>query len=573
MAERECLAVMFGLQRFHEYCYGRQITVVTDQHSLCSLLRTKNSKNLRIARWALECQSANITVKYRRGTLHGNADCLSRLIPLSKPSKGCESVFPLTTTPPTEHSNMDYRTKIKQGLLEDKFFSNIIKTLKTKNKTQLNNTMSKFTLYDDLLYYTCSFTGNKKLCIPTNMINEILYAHHDNILGGGHVGMARTYTRVKKKFFIPKLNKHVARYVANCLKCAERQPDNRKKLGLMRASEILNMFDKWQVDAIGPLKVTPRGYKYIITAVETLSNYSVTKAVKELNSLTLANFLIRDIFLTFSVPKFIQFDNATVNKSKLIEELLNQVNCTPQFITPYQHHSSGKIERFNRSIEEHLSKLIDKDQDNWDIVLPIATYNLNCNINTTTKHSPHFLVFGVHPNIPLDIALDLDLHTGITPKDKAILKAKQNTLLNQQTYYKNYNKNKTDENLPIGTKIMLKRYVYTKGLSSKLQTKFTGPYKITKQINRLRYKIKNLDATAKRKFQIVHIERIKVIGQDLIEEEDEIELSQSPPQPDIAQPNKPTKKVVVKAPQLPPPKTTYTSRFGRVTNRPANYAQ
>jgi len=33
IAEKECLAVIFGLNRFYEYCYGREITVVTDHHS------------------------------------------------------------------------------------------------------------------------------------------------------------------------------------------------------------------------------------------------------------------------------------------------------------------------------------------------------------------------------------------------------------------------------------------------------------------------------------------------------------------------------------------------------------
>ncbi len=148
----------------------------------------------------------------------------------------------------------------------------------------------------------------------------------------------------------------------------------------MKGSEILGLFDKWQADAVGSLKVISRGYKYIITTVENLTNFSVTRDVRELNSITLANILINYIFLNFSVPKFTQFDNDTVTKSKLIEELLDRANCTPQFITPYQHYGSGKKGRFNRSSEEHLSKIIDKDQDNWDILLPIATYNLDCNI-------------------------------------------------------------------------------------------------------------------------------------------------------------------------------------------------
>ncbi len=194
IAERECLAVIFGLKRFHEYCYGRRITVLTDQHSLCSIIRTRNSKNLGIACWALEIQGADITVKYKKGTLHGNADCLSRLVPLSKPSKGCDSVFNVDTSPKNDSS--DYRAKLKSELLDDKYFSDIIKLMKNP-KTNVNSKINiKYTLIDELLYRICSRTGQKKLCIPTSMINDVLFAYHEHPLGGGHAGMTRMYNRI-----------------------------------------------------------------------------------------------------------------------------------------------------------------------------------------------------------------------------------------------------------------------------------------------------------------------------------------------------------------------------------------
>lgn len=200
------------------------------------------------------------------------------------------------------------------------------------------------------------------------MIDDVLYAHHDNVLGGGHAGITRMYSRVKMKYYTPGLTNHIARYVSKCQQCAERQPDNRRKIGRMKTGEILDIYDKWQVDAIGRLKTTERENKYILAGIETVSGYVITRAVKEVNAVTLANFLIRDIFLTFSIPKYIQFDNASVNRSKLIGELLNQIGTHPIFITPYQHRSSGKIERTNRSIEESLSKIIDPKQDNWDLL-------------------------------------------------------------------------------------------------------------------------------------------------------------------------------------------------------------
>ncbi len=35
--DKEGLAVMFGLQRFHKYLYGRKFTIVTDHKPLLSL--------------------------------------------------------------------------------------------------------------------------------------------------------------------------------------------------------------------------------------------------------------------------------------------------------------------------------------------------------------------------------------------------------------------------------------------------------------------------------------------------------------------------------------------------------
>ncbi len=56
-----------------------------------------------------------------------------------------------------------------------------------------------------ILYYHNYGSPNKKLCIPSSMVPEILFAHHDHIIGGGHPGIDRTYSRIKSKFHIPRI--------------------------------------------------------------------------------------------------------------------------------------------------------------------------------------------------------------------------------------------------------------------------------------------------------------------------------------------------------------------------------
>ena len=81
--EREALAVIFGVKKFHLYLYGRQFTLETDYKPLESLFNKKKATPAMAAagiqRWALTLAAFNHTIKYKLGIEHGNTDALSRL--------------------------------------------------------------------------------------------------------------------------------------------------------------------------------------------------------------------------------------------------------------------------------------------------------------------------------------------------------------------------------------------------------------------------------------------------------------------------------------------------------------
>ena len=55
--EREALAIVFAVRRFHQYLYGRTFTLVTDHRPLCKILGEKEGipplASARMQQWAL----------------------------------------------------------------------------------------------------------------------------------------------------------------------------------------------------------------------------------------------------------------------------------------------------------------------------------------------------------------------------------------------------------------------------------------------------------------------------------------------------------------------------------------
>lgn len=77
ITEKECLALIWALQKFRCFIWGCKITIVTDHEALC-WLRTKKDLAGRLARWSLCLLEYEVEIRYRSGKLHTNADCLSR---------------------------------------------------------------------------------------------------------------------------------------------------------------------------------------------------------------------------------------------------------------------------------------------------------------------------------------------------------------------------------------------------------------------------------------------------------------------------------------------------------------
>jgi hypothetical protein len=76
--EKECLAVVWAIAKFHKYLFGQEFILETDHEPLLYINRSKLN-NSRIMRWALALQPYRITVRAIAGKENRDADFLSRI--------------------------------------------------------------------------------------------------------------------------------------------------------------------------------------------------------------------------------------------------------------------------------------------------------------------------------------------------------------------------------------------------------------------------------------------------------------------------------------------------------------
>lgn len=296
--EKECLAIIWATSKFRPYIYGRPFKVVSDHHALCWLANLKDPSG-RLARWSLRLQEFDVTVTYKSGRKHSDADCLSRA-PVDEPPKNDDDddsfLGSISSSTFAQQQRADPDLKRLHEYLEGKTSS---------PPASFKRGLSSFCFQNGIIVKK-NFAPNKTtylIVVPSNLREEILQASHDEPTAG-HLGYARTLRRIQEKFYWPRLPTDVARYVKTCRECQRRKRPPTRPAGLLNPiPPPAKPFQQIGMDLLGPFPTSTSGNRMIIVATDYLTRYAEAKALPNGTAEEVAKFFVNCILLRHGAPR------------------------------------------------------------------------------------------------------------------------------------------------------------------------------------------------------------------------------------------------------------------------------
>lgn len=264
---RELLAVVLFIKNFKHYLYRRHFLLRTDHSSLLWLKNFKKPEGM-LARWLSFLETYDFEIKHWKGSLHGNADGLSR-----RPSHRCKrldcsqcyytlqndkdntteesdrqtsaySMTSETVSAVTNKQNQENESDLK--LLCSNWLGNDVdieilqsedKAIKTvrdlmltsgerhtivtpdKELDILTKQWSVLEIKNSVLYRKWENDDKSvtlQLIIPKLMRKEIMIQLHNSRLAG-HLGRQKTLKKIQSQFYWPGVSTDVRRWCQNCI--------------------------------------------------------------------------------------------------------------------------------------------------------------------------------------------------------------------------------------------------------------------------------------------------------------------------------------------------------------------
>ncbi|XP_053681478.1 uncharacterized protein LOC127161145 [Labeo rohita] len=494
-SEKECLAVVWAVEKWHHYLEGRAFEVITDHASLVWLFRHPKPSS-RLERWTIRLQGYHFTVRYLKGQCNVVPDVLSRRYSAESPAALLHTPVkhgfnPLTCDLPLDLSEMADEQK------KDPECQEIMVNAKKQHTTDLKRT--HYVIKNEVLFRSvpCPKEGQRlQVVVPAKLKEVMLTYAHDSPLSG-HLGKFKTLMRLLEFAYWPSIRTDVWQHCTECRKCQVYKPTNLKPAGSLQSVPIVEPGFMLGMDIMGPFPRSTRQNEYLLVIVDYFSKWVEVFPMRNAKATTIVKILLEEIFTRWGTPAFIVSDRGTQFTSKLLEQLCKQWQVTQKLTTAY-HPQSNLTERVNRSLKTMIAMYVEENHRTWDQWLCEFRFALNTAWHESTGHSPAEIALGRKLKGPLQRALqnppdpDQPAYSVLDRQQLLYESVKENVGKAQAKQRKYYNLNRRTQNFSEGDLVWVRTHPLSRAddaFMAKISPKWKGPAKVTKKLGPVNYRV------------------------------------------------------------------------------------
>ena len=385
-------------------------------------------------------------------------------------------------------------------------------------------------MWDDLVLinevlYKKSLTGDCLIVVPRSLRKAMFKLIHED-LSNGHLGVKRTKHQLRKRAYWVGWSRDVQRFCLGCTQCATYFRGKPPKQGFLKPIESGEFGERLSIDVTGPHPKSVSGKIYILTMIDQFSKFVEAVAIPNQEAKTVARALMQRWILQYGVPVQILSDRGTNFESNLFQELCTLLGTDKVRTTAYEARTNGMIERWHRTLNSLLAKMIDDRQRNWCEKLPYVVAAYRATVHESTLMSPNFLIFGRENRAPVDLILGRPTEDGdrrptyceyveemADRMERAFALAREHLDKAAQVRKKRYDLRVKKQEFAVGEFVWYytpRKYV---GKSAKWSKNYIGPYMVVGYRPPLNYV---LQKSRKSTTFIVHIDKLKKCYDDAL---------------------------------------------------------
>lgn len=495
--EKECAAIVWGIEKMRPYLELYQFTVVSDHQSL-KWLHSLDSPSGRLARWRMFLQQFDFTIKYRKGVLNRIADTLSRdPLPVGEEPEA-DPVFIVES----DQTCSWYEKKMREVEANPKLFPDFC--IKEGRLYRHFWDMSDLTEPE--------MSNPWKLCVPKSARPKVLQENHDAPTAG-HLGIAKTIARVAKRYYWPGMFREVASYVRGCSSCQRYKTSQQLPAGKMQPTFVQEPWASVSSDLIGPLPRSKKGNCYVVMFQDRFTKWVECRPIRNATSKAVTSALQELVLCRFGCPKTVLTDNGTQYTGKAFRTLLKEYGIRHRLTPPYAPQDNP-VERTNKTFKTMIAQWSENEHRTWDVSLPDLMFALNTSRHDSTGFSAAFLNFGREPTPPNTLYQEnqsgnahdqeetvgddevaiRELASRVTRLEEVheLVRVNIARAFSTQSHY--YNLRRRDWRCHVGDRVYRKEHPLSsavKGIAAKLAPKFSGPYIVHRVISPVIYDLKD----------------------------------------------------------------------------------